>query len=283
MKQRLWGIGLVALCLSMVSEAQTVRLVTKAIVLEPFKLEVACNKTTHLIFPFSIIGIDRGSAGILAQKAAGVENILRVKADRKNFDETNLSVITSDGKLYSFLVCYNENPASLNLSLDSAADAPSGESGRTGAPQLTNDAMLARYAQVALNAESNVRGLKQKAANVCLSLDGLYVKENVLFFRLQLQNQSALNYSIDQLRLYIRDKVQRKRTAVQEKEVAPLLVKGRPTLLRANDAQTMVLALPAFSLPHDKYIALEMSEKDGSRHFVLTVKGKAFLNARPLQ
>src|SRR5689334_10024769 len=97
------------MCLSIGMQAQSVRSFSSTAILEPYRLEVSYNKTTHLVFPLSIISIDRGSASILAQKAPGVENILKVKADQKAFEETSLNVITSDGKLYSFLVCYNDN------------------------------------------------------------------------------------------------------------------------------------------------------------------------------
>lgn len=53
---------------------------------------------------------------MLAQKAKGVENILLIKAGRENFLETNLSVITADGKLYSFVLGYINNPTAINLS-----------------------------------------------------------------------------------------------------------------------------------------------------------------------
>src|SRR3954470_1354464 len=85
-------------------------------IIEPYPLKITLNKTTNLIFPYAIKSVDRGSADVLAQKAKGVENILLVKAARENFPETNLSVITADGKLYSFVLNYISNPPAINLS-----------------------------------------------------------------------------------------------------------------------------------------------------------------------
>jgi hypothetical protein len=123
-------------------KAQPAKSLSEAFTIEPYKLEVGFNKTTHLIFPLSITSIDRGSTGILAQKATGVDNILKVKADMKNFEETNLSVITSDGKLYSFVVCFNGNPAYLNLSLDSAYGHSSKDAFRLKTTGTFNEALL---------------------------------------------------------------------------------------------------------------------------------------------
>src|SRR5690606_26501384 len=83
-------------------------------------IEIAFSKTTNLVFPFEIKSVDRGSKDVLAQKAGGIENVLQLKAARQDFDETNLTVITSDGKLYSFLVNYADNPSALNLSFGPA-------------------------------------------------------------------------------------------------------------------------------------------------------------------
>lgn len=78
--------------------------------IEPYRLEVSYSKTTNIVFPHAIISVDRGSKEILAQKAKGVENILQVKAAKENFTETNMSVVTADGRLNSFLLKYANEP-----------------------------------------------------------------------------------------------------------------------------------------------------------------------------
>src|SRR5436190_15163818 len=70
---------------------------------------ITTGKTTSLIFPFSILHVDRGTKDVLVQTVKEADNILLVKAAGKEFTETNLSVVTEDGSLYSFSVCYNDN------------------------------------------------------------------------------------------------------------------------------------------------------------------------------
>src|SRR5437763_11493329 len=77
---------------------------------------VTCNKTTHLIFPFAIRSIDRGSPDVLVQKAPGCGNVLQLKAARADFAETNVTVITADNKLYPFKVNYSSLPEHLTIS-----------------------------------------------------------------------------------------------------------------------------------------------------------------------
>src|SRR5688500_314931 len=66
---------------------------------------IATDKTTSLIFPFSIKHVDRGTKDVLVQPVKEADNILLVKGAVNNFPETNLSVITSDGSVYTFTVC----------------------------------------------------------------------------------------------------------------------------------------------------------------------------------
>ena len=84
----------------------------------PYALEVTFNKTVHIIFPATIKYVDLGSADILAGKADGSENVLRVKAALRDFSrETNLAVITDDGSYYTFNVKYADEPTKLNIEM----------------------------------------------------------------------------------------------------------------------------------------------------------------------
>ena len=56
-------------------------------------------------FPASVKYVDLGSEDLIAGKADGAENDIRVKAAVKNFKkETNMSVITEDGSFYTCLL-----------------------------------------------------------------------------------------------------------------------------------------------------------------------------------
>lgn len=66
--------------------------------IEPRKIEAGFTKTVHILFPSPVTYIDIGSMDIIAGKADGAENVVRVKAAVRNFAaETNLTVITEDG------------------------------------------------------------------------------------------------------------------------------------------------------------------------------------------
>lgn len=56
----------------------------------PHGIEVTFDKTVHLIFPSPIVYVDLGSANIVAGKADGVDNILRVKAAIRDLDRKSV-------------------------------------------------------------------------------------------------------------------------------------------------------------------------------------------------
>ena len=86
-----------------------VRILTAGQHIIPYKIEVTFGKTVHILFPSEVRYVDLGSNNIIAGKADGVENVVRVKAAVKEFPgETNFSVITGDGSFFSFNVVYKE-------------------------------------------------------------------------------------------------------------------------------------------------------------------------------
>ena len=94
------------------------RTVTFDRMIPPYGLEVTFSKTVHIIFPSAIRYVDLGSADIIAGKADGSENVLRVKAALRDFSrETNLAVITDDGNYYTFNVKYADEPTKLNIEM----------------------------------------------------------------------------------------------------------------------------------------------------------------------
>ena len=84
----------------------------------PHGLEVTYDKTVHILFPSAVRYVDLGSPNLIAGKADGAENVIRVKATVRNFrTETNMSVITEDGSYYSFNVKYADEPLMLNVEM----------------------------------------------------------------------------------------------------------------------------------------------------------------------
>jgi conjugative transposon TraN protein len=224
-------------------------------------LAITTDKTTSLIFPFPIKYVDRGTKDILVQPVKEKENILLVKAASKKFSETNLSVVTADGHVYEFTVNYTEQPGSFVFHLPA-----------------NNKASVATYANGILDNEGK-RILRVEKNKVVIKLRGVYVKDNVLFYQLELCNHSPLDYDIELLQFVIRDKQQPKRTALQENILTPLHVSGNTSKVKAYNFSVVVVALDKFSIPDAKYLAIQLTEKNGGRHLGLKVRNHHLMKA----
>ena len=246
--------------------------------IEPYQVAISYSKTTNIIFPYAIISVDRGSKDVLAQKAKGVENILQIKAAKEGFAETNLTVVTADGKLNSFLIDYADQPSILNLSLN--GNQP--KNTIFFSPENINQAIVERYAKIAFLSKKKVRGIKDKDFDIRFRMNGLFIQDDVMYMRMNIENQSNINYDIDQLRFFIRDQKKAKRTATQEIEISPFFIYNNKDKVEGQTTNTFVFALPKFTIPDKKYLDIQLMEKDGGRHLELHLKNKTIVKAAPL-
>jgi conjugative transposon TraN protein len=249
----------------------------KTTIIEPYHLFITFNKTTNLIFPYSIKSVDRGSRDVLAQKAKGVENILLVKAGRENFTETNLSVITSDGKLYSFILNYSNNPSLLNISF--TKDTSSEEI--VSLLQAGNDeAQMQLISEQIAKEKRMFHAIHDYKYKIDFRLNGIYINGDVIFCQLEIKNRSNINYDIDMLRFFINDKKKSKRTASQEIEIQPLYVYGDTSVIKGQSKNIRVCTLPKFTISDNKFLSIQMMEKNGGRHLQLRVHNRTIVKAK---
>jgi len=241
-------------------------------------IELAFHKTTSLIFPYAIKSVDRGSGDILAQVPPQVGNVLQVKAARPGFQETNLTVITANGGLYSFPVFYTEYPTT-TLVRPEAAQATTVLF--TGA--ALNQRQLEIIASQLAEDERFHYGVKDKAGGAKATLEGIYIRGSTLFYRVVLLNASPVPYEIDFTRFTVRDRKQAKRTATQQEELLPLYTYGQDDrTVEAGHSMVLVFALEKHNLNHGKELVLDLLEKSGGRHLRLRLRDRDILQACPL-
>lgn len=223
---------------------------------------LSTEKTTSLVFPFAVLHVDRGTQSVLVQPVKESPTILLVKAATKGFPETNLSVVTEDGSVYSFMICYDNNPAEWVYHLP-----------------VNKKGTLATYANGILDNPKTLNGIKDDSWDMQARVLGIYIKEDVIYYQLQLKNESPIDYDIDLLRFYIRDKKKGKRTAIQENDCIPLYTAGNISQVKANSTSCVVVALDKFTIPDAKYLAVQVMEKNGGRHLLMRVSNKKIMKA----
>ena len=124
-----------------------------------------------------------------------------------------------------------------------------------------------------------MKAVSKENGRVLLLLTGAWTKEEQVFLQLRLKNNSPLAYSSGYLRFFTRDKKRPKLSAVQEEEHLPLYVAGNGQNIQQGEERIFVVALPKFSLSSRQELAIQLGEKDGSRHFEMNLDAKKLLRA----
>ncbi|MBV4359069.1 conjugative transposon protein TraN [Pinibacter aurantiacus] len=245
--------------------------------IQSLSIEVGYSKTSNIVFPSKIISIDRGSQSIILQKAKGVENILQIKAAKRKFQETNLTVITADGKFYSFLVDYSDSPAMLNIDLS-----------QQQVKDLTSTLLMRDRNVSVLEKERNEipkqrSFLKFKRTNqkVSVHLKGIYLGDRSMWFALEVINKSFIEFKPAQIRFFIKDKRRSKRTAIQEQEVSPIYSIQLP-IIKKSENKSIATAFIPFTILSSKRLVIAINEEAGSRELILPVKYKTLVRAKPI-
>jgi hypothetical protein len=207
---------------------------------------LSTEKTTSLIFPFAIRHVDRGSVQILVQVVKEAENILLVKAAGKN-------------------ISYDGNPLTWVYKLPTQSSTS-----------------VSEHANNLLDNPPILRGINDRSWGLFARVSGMYIKGDVLYCQIEVVNNSSIDYDIESLRFYIRDKKKAKRTAVQETELKPLCMAGNAKKISAHSKTVFVAALDKFTIPDAKLFAIELLEESGGRHLFMKMANKHLVRAKPL-
>ena len=255
----------------------------------PYGLEVTYGKTSHIIFPSAVRYVDLGSPNLVAGKADGAENVIRVKAVVKNFrDETNMSVITESGSFYTFNVKYADEPLLLSIEMKDFIHDGSKVNRPNNALDIylkelgSESPKLVQLINKSIHKENkrHVKHIGSKAFGIQYLLRGIYTHNGLLYFHTQVRNQSNVPFEVDFVTFKIVDKKVMKRTAIQEQIVFPLRAYNYATLVAGNKDERTVFTFDKFTIPAGKVLVVELNEKSGGRHQSFTVESEDIVRAK---
>ncbi len=253
--------------------------------IEPYRMEVTYDKTSHLIFPTAIRYVDLGSEYLIAGKADDAENVLRVKASVRDFEpETNFSVITNDGRFYSFNVYYSSYPEAMSydlLTMQKAVDKAKGndvlfEELGNNSPSLAGLLLETIYKKD----KRIVKHIGAKSFGIQFILKGIYIHNGKYYFHTELRNRANVPFEIDFINFKVVDKKVAKRTVVQERPLTPLRTYKPLDGISGKSTEQNVFLLDQFTIADDKVLLIEIFEKNGGRHQTLHVENSDLIKAR---
>ena len=257
----------------------------------PHGVQVTFAKTVHIIFPSAVRYVDLGSNWIIAGKADGAENVIRVKATTEGFPgETNFSVICEDGSFYSFNARYAHEPEMLNIEMkDFLENGDTTDFSHTRMNiyfrELGNESpLLVKLIMQSIYKEDRreIRHLGCKRFGVQFLLKSIHSHNGLFYFHTETRNRSNVAFRTDFIRFKIVDKKVPKRTAIQERVIDPVRSYNEVLVTEGKSDVRTVYAVPQFTIPDDKLLVIELFEKDGGRHQTIRVENADLVAARQI-
>lgn len=261
--------------------------------LDSYELEISTDKTTHLIFPQPIKYVDVSTADVLVDKADVIDNVLRMKAVKENFSEATITVITGDGQYFSFLANYNPSPRLLSITFNknnpgyrpAAKEAVmSAKSSEIIFEKSTmSEGEMSQYAEYIIKHKRTVKHLAQVAYDFRFSADGLFIKDNVFFLKLGFGNNAYIDYDIDFVKFFIKDKEVAKRTPQQDIEVKPIYIFNSGTgadKIKGKTKTFRVYSFDKFTIPGDKQLWCQVYEVNGGRKLEFAISNEDIIRAK---
>ena len=287
MKTKLLLLCLTLLSVSSLAQLAFVLPMTNSTIRPSYALQVSANKTTHIIFPYEIRYADLGSKDIAGEAVEKAGNVFRLKAINQNpFMETNLTVVTADGRLFSFLITYKDHPDAVTYDLSKVLlDGDVSKSAKiTAGSQARLADNLNRQGEIAMHSRRKIRHIGFKAQGMNLYLRNILYKDDVMYVVLGMENNSKLDYDIDYLRTYVMQmKKVGESSATQDVPVDPIKVfDASEGVIPRHDELTKVIAIERLTLEKDRRLVVQIGEESGGRQLTIAIGPEELATARPL-
>jgi hypothetical protein len=249
---------------------------------------VSGMKMTNLIFPVTVASAVKVSPEVKMYRPRGIRNVIELKAARRNFRPTNITVYGMDGKEYSFTLYFVEDTSVLNFRVVGDVSPPgAGALGKdrdhpillSGLPvpwtRLDSDAVQLAGRRPFLKGSVSAGGMR-------LRLNGIYLRDSLLWLALRLRNRVGIGFTPSFMRIYLEDRKEIKRTASQQVPIKPIFP-AQPATLPGRATERFAAGLTPFVPGKAKRMVVELSDADGGRVLALKIKAKTVLKAREVR
>lgn len=245
-------------------------------------LKVSDTKTTHLVCPDKVVYVQAGDYDLVqAEIVPELSNMVRIKAVKPFENQTSLTVVCAD-RIYSFELEYgNDAPITYPIETFDSGQA------KTFSGKLMPDYQLKDFCdQVLEKHKHQFRKRKAEKDGIKFRLNSIYLKNDALFFEIQITNKTSMAYDVESFNFWITDKRQAKATNVQEYQVQQDYQRYRVQRIPGKTTLREVFVFEKMTIPDQRILKIEMGEKalgNTGRKLSFNLKNKDILKARPLK
>ncbi|SDD91450.1 protein of unknown function [Pricia antarctica] len=200
--------------------------------------------------------------------------------------ESNLLVINRNGSIFSYIVRYRERLKNLNYFVPKSSSIGNEKPmviDSTGiiepVEQIGNRKYYyQKFSSYLLGRNQRIGRIKKRNEGIVLSIQNIVFDKDELYFVIQIENKSTLDYDLKFLKFSVQTRQKGKRKSLQTLYQEPLFIHNRPTKIAENETARLVYVMPKFSISDDRRVILELNESNGERNVELKVSHKYINN-----
>ncbi|MDP3944810.1 MAG: DUF4138 domain-containing protein [Lutibacter sp.] len=204
--------------------------------------------------------------------------------------ESNLLAITANGQVYSYILKYADTLQKLNYfiseqeSIGNEKPSPNflktHEKNLIAADTLISDSIMV-YEQTCseLLVNSKKKIIRSKRKNqIRLSVKNSAYKNNVLYFSMEIENKSTIDYDVNFLRFFISNSDGLKKKSSQTISKEPIFTYLQPSKIKGKTKTEFMVVFSKFTIDHHKKMMVELNETNGERNIRLKIAGRLINN-----
>ena len=229
---------------------------------------ISTMSTTHIRFSSELKYVDLSNKVLSARIVEGSKDIVAVKAKEAFEFTTTMSCLEADGRLYTFIVAYDESPEVLIVDMRRSPVRP-GMTDMTKPETLDLSRWTPDVAEVLDSLEREIYHIGDVAYDIKVLCENMIIQDDVTYIVLSVENGSAVSYSMSSPRFVIESKRKTKRGLVYEKQLFPKHTSGECTVAPGAISR-MVFSFEKVTLVKGQVFRIYLYEDGGPRNFVLS-------------
>ena len=200
--------------------------------------------------------------------------------------ESNLLVINRNGTIFSYIVRYKKQLSKLNYFI------PLSNSIGNEKPIVTDSIQVVtseknidnrtyyyqKFCSYLLNRNQRIGRIKKRTQGIVLNVKNVVFDKEELYFVIQIENNSTMDYDLNFLNLSIETRQKGKKKSLQSLYQEPIYRHHLPSKIAEGKMVLFVYVMPKFSLSNDRRAILELNENDGERNIKLNISHRYINN-----
>lgn len=210
--------------------------------------------------------------------------------------QSNLLVITTDGRVYSYIIRFSDTLEELNRFVTISESIGDEKSGRSMASPERDSKSTKTTEKITISVDSLTlakgryskeffedscasllrrperRNIVKQKNGMSMGIKNLIYYKDLVFMQLEVKNQSGIDFEMDTLEVIKVNGNNRRKASYQELALEPVHVYEMPDKVSHGNTARFVYILPKFTLGDNENLLLSLKELQGNRELVLRRK-----------